>query len=183
MKVLLKSGCCCWLTIWIKAALKLQGQVISVITANPRFVSALKEQPESEAISFICSDLHLSFAFFNTGRILHYSFYLTCCQDELTIPWHFEWGCHCGHLEVLNELNPALDVWGGKNIRQKRLNNYKRLEKTKQSALLKQWWWTHRHLSFEAASSSDLTATANDKTRVGLDRKQLWNKEMHFSLN
>lgn len=37
---------------------------------------------------------------------------LTCCQDELTIPWHFDRGAHCGHLKVLDELDPALDVWG-----------------------------------------------------------------------
>lgn len=42
---------------------------------------------------------------------------LTCCQDELTVPRHFDRGAHCGHLKVLDELNPALDVCAGKKIK------------------------------------------------------------------
>lgn len=38
------------------------------------------------------------------------SSHLTCCQDEVPVPGHFDGGRHCGHLKVLNELNPALDV-------------------------------------------------------------------------
>lgn len=37
------SGFVCRLTIWIQTALKLQGQLVGVIAANPRFVSAWNE--------------------------------------------------------------------------------------------------------------------------------------------
>ena len=37
---------------------------------------------------------------------------LTCSKYELPIPWHFDGGAHRGHVEVLDELNPALNVWG-----------------------------------------------------------------------
>lgn len=36
--------CVCWLTVWIQTALKLQGQLVGVIAANPGFVSAWGEQ-------------------------------------------------------------------------------------------------------------------------------------------
>lgn len=47
--------------------------------------------------------------------------HLTCCQDEVAIPGYFDRGGDCRHLKVLNEFNPALDVWGG-NSAWKRLN-------------------------------------------------------------
>lgn len=38
---------------------------------------------------------------------------LTCSQDELAVLGHLDWGGHSWHFKVLDELNPALDVWRG----------------------------------------------------------------------
>lgn len=83
----------------------------------------------------------------------------TCRQDELTIPRHFDRGAHCGHLKVLDELNPALDVWG-KIMNQKVIIMTSISKTIKQSVMLKLQRSTHQHLSFVTVSSFGLTATA-----------------------
>lgn len=87
---------------------------------------------------------------------------LTCRQDELPILGHFDGGGHSGHLKVLDELDPALDVWRETSL-QKRLN----IRPIIQSVVLKKTniCLTYRHLSSVTVFSSDLTATVTKGQR------------------
>lgn len=63
---------------------------------------------------------------------------LTCCQDELTVSGRFDRGAHCGHLKVLNEFNPPLDVW-----KRKRKRKGKAMLKTlNKLTCLQCWQWS-----------------------------------------
>lgn len=63
---------------------------------NPLSFSVLKDSPSLSSLQ-------------REGMRCH----LTCCQDEVTVPGYLDGGRDCGHLKVLNQLNPALHVWGG----------------------------------------------------------------------
>lgn len=69
----------------------------------------VEEEDKTQKVKWLC-DL----AWMKVRRNTVISARLTCCQDKLTVLRYFDGGAHCGHLKVLDELNPALDVWGGK---------------------------------------------------------------------
>lgn len=62
----------CRLTIWIKTALKLQGQLVRVIAANPGFVSALPHRKWSHCfvLFWFATDVTLTS---KAGQVKHYS--------------------------------------------------------------------------------------------------------------
>lgn len=164
----------CGLTIWIQTALKLQGQLISVVAADPGLISSWNYLPKEPKLE----TNHISVYFIKSVRKHHFCWLLSLPAAKMK----------CPSLDTLMEVHTVgiSKSWMSSILRwiSEFKNKSGRVDKcicvticvniciftvntihTYSTFTVSTIFQTHQHRSFAAAFSSDLTATELNRGR------------------